>query len=136
MAKKLWINLPVADVKKSTRFFTDLGFTFNSGPGNTEQSAAMLVGDDKTVVMLFEEAMFSSFFPKGTNMSNRAAEVLLSLDASSVEEVDSLVSKAIAAGGASSHNPQSMKGWMYGAVFTDLDGHHWNVLYMDVTKLA
>ena len=58
--------------------------------------------------------------------------MLLSIDAQSKEEVDAMVQKAIEAGGTSNHKPSEMKGWMYGCVFTGIDGHKWNVLYMDL----
>jgi len=62
--------------------------------------------------------------------------VLLSFDAASKEEVDELAAKAIAAGGTSSHKPYEMQGYMYGCVFSDLDGHRWNVLHMDMSKVT
>jgi predicted lactoylglutathione lyase len=135
MAKQFWINLPVKDIKKSKAFFTDLGFTFNPAYGNSDNSASLLVGENNTVVMLFDEPTFRSFTSNEVSDTNSGTEVLLSFDAENKEEVDEIAKKAIAAGGSSNHIPNVMKGWMYGCVFADLDGHRWNVLYMDMAKM-
>lgn len=135
MTKELWINLPVKDVKKSKAFFTSLGFSFNSEHGDTDHSACLMIGQKKTVVMLFDEPTFRSFTNHETADANLSAEVLVSVDAESKEEVDAMAAKAIAAGGKSNHVPRDMQGWMYGCVFSDPDGHRWNVLYMDMSKM-
>jgi predicted lactoylglutathione lyase len=133
MAKQFWLNLPVKNVNRSKDFFKQLGFTFNEQHGGGPDSACMLLGDQKVVCMLFEEATFRSFI--GNAALSHAPEVLLSIDAQSKEEVDDMVAKAIKAGGTSTHKPGKMTGWMYGTVFTDLDGHRWNVLHMDMSKM-
>jgi uncharacterized protein len=135
MTKQFWINLPVKDVSKSKTFFTKLGFQLNPHYGNSENSASLLIGEKNVVVMLFDEPTFKSFIGNETAISNLSTEVLLSIDAESKEEVDEMVAKAVAAGGKSNHKPGEMKGWMYGCVFTDLDEHRWNVLYMDMSKM-
>ena len=84
--------------------------------------------------MLFDETAFKSFTNNEIADTKQATEVLLSIDAESKEEVDEMVMKAVNAGGKSNHKPSEMKGWMYGCVFTDLDGHQWNVLYMNMDK--
>ena len=61
---------------------------------------------------------------------------MLSIDAESKEEVDEIAQKALDAGGKTNHQPGEMQGWMYGCVFSDIDGHKWNVLYMDMSKMA
>ncbi len=136
MTKQLWINLPVKDVKKSKEFFAKLGFKFNEQMGNSENSAALLIGEKNTVVMLFDESSFKGFTSAEIADVTSAAEVLLSIDAESKEEVDEMAEKAVAAGGKSNHKPGEMKGWMYGCLFTDPDGHRWNVLYMDMNKIS
>lgn len=135
MTKQFWINLPVKDVNKSKEFFTKLGFAFNTERGNGPNSACMLLGDKNIVVMLFDEPTFKSFINNDVSDTKKASEVLLSFDAESKEEVDALVEKVIAAGGTSDHKPGEMKGFMYGCVFTDLDGHRWNILHMDMSKM-
>ena len=133
--KQFWLNLPVKDINKSREFFTKLGFTFNTGQGNGPNSVCMLLGDNGVVVMLFDEPTFKGFTNNEITSTRQSTEVLLSIDAQSKEEVDEMVEKAIAAGGSSSHKPSEMKGFMYGCVFNDLDGHKWNILYMDYSKM-
>lgn len=133
--KSFWINLPVKDINKSKEFFTKLGFRFNEGQGNGPNSACMLLGDSNVVCMLFDEPSFTQFISSDTGIARNATEVLLSIDAQSKEEVDEMVEKAITAGGSSNHIPKEMTGFMYGCVFADLDGHRWNVLHMDMSKM-
>lgn len=135
MTKEIWINLPVKDVTKSKVFFTKLGFSFNTQYGNSDNSASLLIGQKNVVVMLFDEPTFKSFTNNELVNTKQATEVLLSIDAESKEEVDEMATKAVAAGGSSNHKPSDMIGWMYGCVFADLDGHLWNVLYMDMSKM-
>ncbi len=133
MVKEFWINLPVKDVTKSKIFFQTLGFSFGQH-GNTATSASLQIGQKNLVVMLFDEATFKGF-TSGEIAPENTAEVLLSIDAESKEEVDEMVKKAVEAGGTSNHIPSEMTGWLYGCVFKDLDGHRWNVLHMDMSKM-
>lgn len=135
MIKELWINLPVKDIARSKTFFAEMGFSFDTQYGNSHNSACLLVGQKNVVVMLFDEPTFKGFINKEVAGANQGSEVLLSIGVESKDEVDELARKAVAAGGSSDHQPGEMKGWMYGCVFTDLDGHKWNVLYMDMSKM-
>ena len=132
--KQFWINLPVKNIEKSKTFFTHLGFTFTTGQGNGLNSACMLLGEKNVVCMLFDEPTFKHFISGDSTLATNATEVLLSIDAQSKDEVDEMVRKAIEAGGTSNHTPTEMTDWMYGCLFKDLDGHNWNVLYMDPGK--
>lgn len=133
MTKEIWINLPVKDVARSKAFFSRLGFSFNTQYGNSDNSASLLIGQKNVVVMLFDEPTFKSF--TNNEVAKQGTEVLLSIDAESKVEVDEMAKKAVAAGGTTNHKPSDMTGWMYGCVFADLDGHLWNVLYMDMNKM-
>jgi hypothetical protein len=135
MAKDFWINLPVKNLKKSKEFFMKIGFTFKEGPGSTDSSAPMLIGTSKTVVMLFEEDVFKGFISNQIADPKNGTEVLLAFGAESKKEVDDIIQKVIEAGGKSNHKPYELQGWMYGTVFTDLDGHQWNILFMDPSKM-
>jgi len=135
MTKEFWFNLPVKNVQKATAFFTQIGFTLNSHYNNNESSASFFIGQKNIVMMLFDYPSFKGFTGNETADATKVSEVLFSIDAESKEEVDEIVKRAIAAGGASSHKPSEMQGWMYGCVFTDLDGHRWNVLHMDMSKM-
>ncbi len=132
MAKDFWLSLPVKNVKRSREFFTKLGFKFTPGPGNTDTSAPLVIGNKNVVVMLFEEPAFKGFVNQEITNTDKSCEVLLSFDAASKEEVDEIVLKVIEAGGTSTHKPYEMQGPMYGCVFRDLDGHCWNVLHMNM----
>ena len=135
MVKDIWINLPVKDVKKSKEFFVKLGFKLNPNNGNTENSACFLVGDRNIVLMLFDEPSFNGFTNHALADTKQGSEVLLSVGVGSKEQVDELAKKAVEAGGTSTHTPGKMEGWMYGCLFVDLDGHRWNALYMDMSKM-
>jgi uncharacterized protein len=135
MAKEFWINLPVKDINKSKIFFTRLGFSFNTQHGNTDNSVSLLVGQKNVIVMLFDEPTFKKFTNNEIANTNQTTEVLLSIDAGSKEEVDEMAKRAVDAGGKSNHKPAEMEGWMYGCIFSDLDGHRWNVLYMDISRI-
>jgi len=134
MTKEFWLSLPVKDIKRSKEFFTALGFKFNEQHSN-DTSACLLVGEKNTVVMLFAEPTFKGFTNNDIANTSKGTEVLLSFDAQSKEEVDELIEKVKAAGGESNHVPGPMTGWMYGCVFSDPDGHRWNILHMDMSRM-
>jgi predicted lactoylglutathione lyase len=127
MSKELWINLPVKDVKNSTDFFTKLGFSFNK-QGSSENSAWMLAGTKNIAVMLFEESMFIGFSQNKLTDTKQSTEVLLTYGVESRQEVDEIAKKVKAAGGSLYGEPVEMNG-MYGCIFSDLDGHRWNLLH-------
>lgn len=125
-ATKIFVNLPVKDLDKSKEFFTSLGFTFN--PQFTDDKAACLVIGENIFAMLLREEFFKTFTNK------EIADARKAIDAASRQEVDDLVKKAAQAGGSIYRNPED-HGWMYGHSFADLDGHQWEVLYMDAAAL-
>jgi predicted lactoylglutathione lyase len=135
MTKQFWVNLPVKDVAKSKEFFTRLGFSFNTQYGDSAQNAALSIGDNKVIVMLFAEPLFKGFANNEIADTNNANEVLFSIDAESPEEVNEMANKVRAAGGTIYGEPGEKDGWMYGCGFVDLDGHRWSVLYMDMSKM-
>ena len=135
MTKELWLNLPVKDVKRSKEFFTKLGFTFNTTHGDSDESACLLVGTKNVVVMLFAEPTFKGFAQTEITDTSKSAEILLSFDAESSTEVDEIAEKVREAGGTVYAEPAEIQGFMYGFCFMDLDGHRWNALYMDMSKM-
>ena len=134
MTKDIWLNLPVKDVAVSKKFFTDLGYTFNSGKDN-ETMACMTVSDKKFVVMLFADYMFETFTQSDSTDTKQSAEILVSLEVQTREEVDELAVKVTEAGGTVFAQPGVKMGWLYGMGFADPDGHRWNVMYMDWSKM-
>ena len=135
MTKQIWLNLPVKDVTKAKDFFWKIGFSFNE-QHDTPSSTCMVVGESHFVVMLFEESLFTGFSQNKLTDTQSSSEVLISIDAESTAEVDELAKKVEEAGGTVFSPPAESQGWMYGFGFADLDGHRWNVLFMDFSKLS
>jgi uncharacterized protein len=135
MTKELWINLPVKDIARSKEFFTKLGFSFHPRHQDSHEAAGLIIGEKNVMVMLFQETTFKKFTKNEISDTTLATEVLFSIDAESREEVDELIKKVVQAGGIPFSGPDERDGWMYGAGFSDLDGHRWNVLYMDMAKM-
>ena len=135
MTKEFWVNLPVKDIKRSRAFFTEIGFSLNQRYGNSDESASFLIGDKNIVLMLFVEPIFKTFTRHEISDTGQSTEVLFSIDAESREEVDALAKKVSNAGGIIFSKPEEHQGWMYGFGFTDPDGHRWNVLHMDMSKM-
>lgn len=135
MTKQIWLNLPVKDLKRSKEFFAQLGFKFNTKHGNSETAAVMLIGENNFVVMLFTENEFKNVARMEASDTTKGSELLISIDAESREEVDELTVKAEKAGGTVFGRPSEIQGWMYGSGFTDPDGHRWNVVHMDMSKM-
>ena len=130
MSRQLFINLPVADLPRSIAFFTALGFALN--PEFTSDAGAGFVISDTISLMLSTHVGFRNFTPKDICDTSKAVEVLLSLSCESREEVDSLVAKALAAGGTTYDEPEDF-GFMYTHSFIDPDGHGWGVLHITDT---
>jgi predicted lactoylglutathione lyase len=128
MARKIFVNLAVRDLEKSKEFFSALGFGFNAQ--FTDDKAACMIISDEAFVMLLAEPFFQGFTKRELCDTSRANEALLALSCESRAEVDQIVRKAIDAGGSHAMDPMD-QGFMYGWSFYDLDGHHWEVLWMD-----
>lgn len=126
-ARKLFVNLPVRDLARSMAFFTQLGFEFN--PKFTDDKAACMVLSDDGYVMLLSEPFFASFTARP--LSDRATTgAICSFSCASRAEVDTLGERALAIGGARAKEPID-HGFMYGRSFYDVDGHHWELFWMD-----
>ena len=134
MTKEIWINLPVKDVTKTKDFFTKIGFPLNEKQTNDEM-ACFNVGEKNITVLFFAEETFKGFTKNEISDTKAGSEVLISFDAENREEVDEMASKVFDAGGTVFSEPAEIQGWMYGCAFADLDGHRWNMVYMDFSKL-
>lgn len=126
--RKLFVNIPVRDLQRSIDFYERLGFTFNT-QFTDATATCMLVGED-AYFMLLTTDKFQSFAKRPVSDPREGTGALYAISASSREEVDALVDKAVAAGGSSAGDPQDL-GFMYLRVFYDPDGHHWEVFWMD-----
>ncbi|WP_144555405.1 VOC family protein [Bacillus sp. X1(2014)] len=135
MSRELWLNLPVRDPERAKEFYTQLGFRLNEKYVSQDGSFSLIVGDNQVVLMLFPESTFRGFTGNADADSWQGTEVLFSLGANSREEVDELALKAERAGGTVFGKPGEKGGWMYGCGFADPDGHRWNALYMDMSKM-
>ena len=132
MSKLIFVNLPVKDLPKSVDFFTALGFEFN--PDFTDDNATAMIINEQAFVMLLVEDFFRGFTKKDLADTSRHTEAIMALSADSRQEVDDLVDKALAAGGRPSNETMD-QGGMYGRSFQDLDGHLWEVMYMDPSAM-
>ena len=129
---QIFVNLPIKDVARSRAFFASLGYTFNEQFSN--ENAFCMVVSDNIFVMMLAEPFFQTFTKKPIIDAFEGTEVLTCLSCSSRAEVDELVAKAVAAGGKTPVPPQD-HGFMYGHGYEDLDGHQWELSYMDMTAV-
>jgi predicted lactoylglutathione lyase len=127
-ARKLFVNLPVHDLKRSVDFFTKLGLTFD--PRFTDESATcMLIGHDAYAMLLVRDR-FRDFTGRDLCDTRRHTEGIFALSCASRAEVDRMAESALEAGGAHAVAAQD-HGFMYERSFYDPDGHHWTVFWMD-----
>ena len=126
--RMIFVNLPVKDLEASKRFFGELGFEFN--PEFSDDTAACMIVDENIFVMLLVEERFRDFINDEVADATTTTEAINCLSADSKEQVDETVAKAIAAGGKA-WKPTLEEGPMYGGSFQDLDGHVWELLYME-----
>ncbi|MGH8497506.1 MAG: VOC family protein [Methylococcales bacterium] len=128
MLNKIFVNLAVKNLDQSIKFFSKLGFTFD--PRFTDETATCMIVGANIFVMLLTEPKFKIFSPKEICDTTKNSEVLVCLECESRAEVDELVRKAVAAGASTYNQPQD-HGFMYGHGFQDLDGHIWELMYME-----
>jgi uncharacterized protein len=135
MSRSIFVNLAVSDVQASIAFFTKLGFAFN--PAFTDEHATAMIVNDQATVMLLDRARFTDFLIEGRQVadSRTSTEALVSFSAGSRAEVDEIIANAVAAGGSPAKEVQD-HGFMYGGSFQDLDGHHWEVMWMDAAAMG
>ena len=133
--KTIWLNLPVKDLQNSKQFFRDIGFRENSMHKEAQHLGSFLIGDSNFVLMLFPEGDIKSYTQNEITDTSKSNEMLLNIDAQSKEEVDAFAKVVKKAGGNVYFEPTEVEGWMYILSFTDLDGHRWSMLYMDVDKI-
>jgi predicted lactoylglutathione lyase len=131
MSTKIFVNLPVKDLQKSIEFFTKLGFTFN--PQFTDETATCMIVGESIFVMLLTHDKFKTFTPKEICDATKYTEVLVCLSSESRNHL--MVQKAVAAGGTTYKEPED-HGFMYGHGFQDLDGHIWELVYMESSTVS
>lgn len=132
MKTKIFLNLAVKDLNKSIDFFTKLGFSFNKKFTN-EKGTCLEIGENINVMLLVEE-FFQTFTDKQICDSSKASEVFIAISLESREKVDEMMENVIKAGGIDYRKKQDFD-WMYQRTFLDIDGHHWEVFYMDESQI-
>ncbi|XZF12413.1 VOC family protein [Chitinophagaceae bacterium MMS25-I14] len=126
-AKKIWANFSVKDAKRTSQFYTQLGFTTNK-PNNDPKLASFLFGDDNFVIHFFEQgSQIDEYLPPGS----KNGEVIFTLSAETKAEIEEWIDKIKQAGGKVSDGAGRDKTMHYGFVFEDPDGHKFNVLLME-----
>ncbi len=128
MSTKMFVNLPVTDLKKTMDFYTALGFTFN--PQFTDDTAACMVISEHNYAMLLTHAKWKQFTSKPIPDAHETTGVLIALALDSKEAVDAIVEKAVKAGGTEPR-PKQDHSFMVQRTFEDLDGHTWEPFFMD-----
>ena len=129
MFRQMFVNLPIKDMARSQAFFKALGLTFNPRFTN-EQGACLEIGEN-FYAMLLVEPFFQGFTKKPISDAHQSTEVLIALSVDSRAEAEEVVRKAVAAG-ATTPNEAKDYGFMYQHGFEDLDGHLWELAYMDM----
>ena len=132
MTTQIFVNLPVKDLNETVDFFTKLGFAFN--PQFTDENATCMIVNNDIFVMLLVEKFFKTFTKKELCDTTKDTEVIVALSTESREKVDQMINKVIEAGGKEHRKPQD-HGWMYGRSFEDINGHLWEVIFMDKNAL-
>jgi uncharacterized protein len=132
MATKIFVNLPVKHLDKSMEFYKKLGYQFN--PQFTDETAACMVISEDIYAMLLTHAKFKDFTPKAICDATKSTEVLVCLSCENRGQVDDLVRKAVAGGGTTFAEPKDY-GFMYQHGYQDLDGHIWELIYMDAAAV-
>ena len=128
MISNIFLNLPVKDLEKSKKFFEAIGGKVNQQ--FTDETASSIILGGNIFCMLLTHAKYKEFSPKQIADTNKTSEVMIALGVDSKEEVNRIVDAAINAGGKETRPPADY-GFMQQRVFEDLDGHHWEVIYMD-----
>ena len=132
MHTQIFVNLAVSDLPRSKGFFEHLGLAVN--PQFTNEQAACLEIGPNIFAMLLVKDFFKTFTDKPIVDARTSTEALICLSCESRAEVDAVVAKALAAGGKAPRPVQDY-GFMYGHGFEDLDGHMWELMYMDMAAM-
>ena len=133
MSTQIFVNLPVKQLQQSIEFFTQLGFQFN--PQFTDETATCMIVSENIFVMLLTHEKFQTFTPNPICDATKSTEVLTCLSMESRASVDEMVHKAVAAGGNTQNEPQD-HGFMYAHGFQDLEGHIWELVYMEPEAIS
>ncbi|PJJ67200.1 VOC family protein [Chryseobacterium geocarposphaerae] len=129
---QIYVNLPIKDVQKTREFWTQLGFSINE-QFSDEKAICVIMKEDHIYAMFLKEEFFQTFTNRPVAKGD-TTQTLLAIGVNSREEVDGMVKTAIENGGSKYSEPQD-HGWMYQNAFSDLNGHQWEVMFADMSKL-
>lgn len=129
---QIYVNLPVKDVQKTREFWTKLGFSINE-QFSDEKAICVIMKEDHIYTMFLKEEFFQTFTDRPV-ANAETTQTLLAIGANSREEVDNMVKTATENGGSTYSEPRD-HGWMYQNAFSDLNGHQWEVMFADMSKL-
>ncbi|WP_281631187.1 VOC family protein [Flavobacterium luteolum] len=132
MKTKIFLNLAVKDLNRAVSFYNGLGFSTN--PKFSNEKGACLVIDENIFVMILVEEFYQTFTKKQICDSTTTSEALIAISVDTREQVDEMMDKAIKSGGTDYHQTNDY-GWMYQRTFLDVDGHHWEVFFMDESQI-
>lgn len=132
MSIMIFPNLPVKDLEAAKTFYTSLGFELNKD--FSDDNAASIVIAENIVVMLLKHEFFGTFDDRAIADPATTVESIHALGVESREKVDQLVDAAVGAGGTE-HGEAKDEGFMYGRSFSDVDGHRWEVMFMDLSAM-
>ncbi|QLC66134.1 glyoxalase/bleomycin resistance/extradiol dioxygenase family protein [Flavobacterium sp. LPB0248] len=132
MKTKIFLNLAVKDLNRAVSFYNGLGFSTN--PKFSNEKGACLVIDENIFVMILVEEFYQTFTKKQICDSKTTSEALIAISVDTREQVDEMMDKAIKSGGTD-YNQTNDYGWMYQRTFLDVDGHHWEVFFMDESQI-
>lgn len=130
--KSIYVNLPVRDISKTRSFWTNIGFAFNEQFSN-EKGLCLILNEGSMYAMLLSYEFFSTFTDRPV-ADGKTTEVILAIEVVSRAEVDRILAAAID-NGATRYKESTDHGWMYYDSFTDPDGHHWEVMHLDPSKM-
>lgn len=133
MSKMIFVNLPITDLQRSTAFYEAVGGTKN--PQFSDDTASCIVFSDTIHAMLLTHDKYRQFTSKPIADAHASSAVLLCISADSREAVDATVESAVGAGGKADPGKTQDYGFMYGRSFEDPDGHHWEVMWMDMSQM-
>jgi predicted lactoylglutathione lyase len=132
MRPQIFINLPVKDLDQSMNFYTKMGFTNN--PQFSDDTAKCMVFSEEIFVMILTHDKFKAFSSKPITDVSMTTAVLLSLSVESIDKVNEIVDNALSAGGKEPIEAKDY-GFMQQRTLEDLDGHTWEIFYMDMSKM-
>jgi predicted lactoylglutathione lyase len=126
--KKIWSNLAVSDLDRTTKFYTELGFKSN---GSSEELTSFLFGENQFIIHFFQKDILKANIKGEITDSQSSNEIIFTLSANSKDQADSWAKEIEGAGGKLISKPEEFGEGYYGFIFADPDGHKFNVFYMD-----